>query len=285
MKTAGYRVEGTGYSGEEQIYSAAFGLTEGIRTLSYYAKDNVDNTEVFKSTQVYVDNTAPVTSFDISGPLYIKDGARYITPASELVFTAADPLVSGVSAGVDRIDVSVDGGAYVKYAAALKFAEGRHTIKYRAIDNVGNLEAEHTLQVQSDNTAPETGYRVEGIGYSGEEQIYSKLFGLTEGIRTLSYYAKDNVGNAEIMKSTVIYVDGTAPVSALSLSGDQYKGDKQYISPRTDIVITAADPVVNGVASGVRETKYAVDGSAFNDYSLFKLSAEGRRVVSFYSAD
>ncbi|MBI4802498.1 MAG: hypothetical protein HY796_08250, partial [Elusimicrobia bacterium] len=373
VKTTGYRVEGTGYSGEEQMYSAAFGLSEGIRTLSYYAKDNVDNTEVFKSTQVYIDNTAPVTSFDISGPLYIKDGARYITQASVLTFTAADPVIKEVSAGVERIETAVDGRAYSTYTSALKFSEGRHTIKYRAIDNMGNVEAERILELRSDATPPVTVHNIgspyyvsaEGVNYitpetpltfsatdpitmeaaSGverietaidggayslyaaplkfpegrhtikyraidnvgnleaehtlqvqsdstarEEQIYSKLFGLTEGIRTLSYYAKDNVGNAEIMKSTVIYVDGTAPVSVLSLSGDQYKDDKQYISPRTDIVITAADPVVNGVASGVKTTGYRVEGIGYSNEenvyaSPFKLTSEGKHIVSFYSTD
>ncbi|MBU2574156.1 MAG: hypothetical protein KKH28_08790 [Elusimicrobia bacterium] len=329
VKTTDYRVEGTGYSGEEQTYSAAFGLTEGIRTLSYYAKDNVNNTEVVRSTQIYVDDTAPVTSFNISEPLYIKDGVRYITPASELTFAAADPVMNEVSAGVNRIEVSVDGGAYVKYVTALKFAEGRHTIKYRVIDNVGNTEAERILEVQSDNTPPISNWSVaggewiarenkfylntlgsialessdpvvnavasgvEGIYYgidAGLADKYAAPVGLAEGIRSLNFRAIDNVGNAEVVKSTVIHVDGTKPVSALSVSGDQYKSARQYISPRTDIVITAADPLVNNVSAGVKTTGYRVEGIGYSNeenvyVSPFKLSAEGRRAVSFYSTD
>ncbi|MCK5358658.1 MAG: hypothetical protein KAJ48_09710, partial [Elusimicrobiales bacterium] len=129
---------------------------------------------------------------------------------------------------------------------------------------------------------------VEGIYYgedSGPENKYSSAFGLNEGIRNLNFKAKDNVGNSEVVKSTTMYVDGTAPNSILSLSGDQYREGRQYISDRTDIIITAEDSVVNNVAVGIKETKYAINGSLFNDYSSFKLNTEGKRIVSFYSID
>ncbi len=307
-----------------KIYAQPISLGEGKHTITYRSTDLVENIEVFKSTQIYVDNTAPVTAFNISEPLYIKDGVRYITPVSGLAFAAADPLVNEVAAGVERIETAVDSGPWIKYTQALRFIEGRHTIKYRASDNVGNVEAERVLEVQSDATAPvsqwfaPSGDRIEKGGKfylnalgrialesadpvvsavaSGVEGIYygidavatnkySAPFGLAEGIRTVNFTAKDNVNNTEITKSTAIYVDGTKPVTELSLSGDQSHTDKQYISQRTDIVITAADPVVNEVSVGVKETKYTVDGGAFGDYSRFKLNTEGKRVVSFYSID
>ncbi len=310
--------------GLSAVYAQPLALGEGKHTITYRAKDRVENIEVFRSTQIYVDNTAPVTAFNISEPLFLKDGVRYITPASELTFTAADPLAGEVAAGVERIETAIDSGPWLLYTQALKFTEGRHTIKYRAIDNVGNVEVERSLEVQCDNTAPVSKWSVSSGEWiergskfyfnslgrialesadplvnnvaSGLENIYygidgapaakyTSVFGLGEGVRIVNYKAVDNVGNIEVVKSTVIYVDGTKPVTELSISGDQYKNDKQYISQRTDIVITAADPVVNEVSVGVKETKYAVDGGAFADYSQFKLSAEGKRVVSFYSAD
>ncbi|MDP2867165.1 MAG: hypothetical protein Q8O90_13070, partial [Elusimicrobiota bacterium] len=306
------------------VYAQPISLDEGKHIISYRAADRVENIEVFRSTQVYVDNTAPTTVFNIYGPLYIKDGVRYITQASGLTFTSTDPVIKEVSAGVARMETAVDGGQWLKYTQPLKFAEGRHTIKYRAIDNVGNTEAEKTLEVQSDNTPPLSGWLVnsgdwaelagnfylnalgrialesvdpvtagvasgvEGIYYginSAPANNYAAPFGLAEGIRTIKFSAKDNVDNTEVAKSTVIYVDGRKPVTELSLSGDQYKGDKQYVSQRTDILLTASDPVVNNAASGVKETKYSIDGGTYIIYSLFKLNTEGRRVVSFYSAD
>ncbi len=317
------KIEYADNGGALKIYAQPISLGEGKHTITYRSTDLVENIEVFKSTQIYVDNTAPVTAFNISEPLYIKDGVRYITPASGLTFTAADPLASEVASGVKLIETAIDSGPWLKYTQPLKFTEGRHSIKYRAIDNVGNVEAEHILEVQSDATAPvsrwlASGDRIEKGGKfylnalgsiafesadpvisavaSGVEGIYygidavaknkySAPFGLAEGIRTVNFSAKDNVSNTEITKSTAVYVDGTKPQTELSLSGDQSHTDKQYISQRTDIVITAADPVVNEVFVGVKETKYTVDGGAFGDYSRFKLNTEGKRIVSFYSID
>ncbi|MBI4350018.1 MAG: hypothetical protein HY550_01135 [Elusimicrobia bacterium] len=297
---------------------------DGNYLIKYRSRDNVENLEVEKSSSVYMDATPPVASFNIAEPLFIKDGVRYITPASELTFTAADPLVNAVAAGIERIETAIDGGPWLRYTQTLKFAEGRHSIKYRAIDNVGNVEAERVLEVQSDNTASVSKWSVSSGEHiergnkfylnalgrillesadpqaanvaSGLENIYygidaapavkyTAVFDLPEGVRILNYKAKDNVGNTEVMKSTVIHVDGTKPVTELTVSGDQYKNGRQYISRRTDIIISAIDPVVADVSVGVKETKYAVDVGAFNDYSQFKLSAEGKRVVTFYSAD
>ena len=92
---------------------------------------------------------APVTSFNISEPLYIKDGVSYITPASALTFTAVDPLTKEVSAGVERIETAVDGGSGLS-TRNLTFAEGRYTIRHRQ----RNMEPEHVLEVQCDSTAP-----------------------------------------------------------------------------------------------------------------------------------
>ena len=313
--------------GQGESFVSTFRLdqeTDGIYGLSYNSEDVLGNLEKIIISTFIVDNTAPVTSFNISEPLYVSDGVRYITPASVLTFTAADPVMNEVSAGVERIETAVDGGAYVEYVAALKFAEGRHTVKYRAIDNVGNTEAEHTLEVRSDATPPVSAWRVssgenvelagkfylnalgklaldsadpviadvasgvEGIYYGVDTDPagrYTGPFGFSEGIRTVKFNAKDNVGNPEVIRAAVIYVDGTKPASGLSVSGGQYNGDKQYIGPRADVIITAADPAVNSVASGVRETKYSVDGGVFDNYSVFRLPVEGKRVVAFYSAD
>ncbi|MDQ7772496.1 MAG: hypothetical protein RDU13_03115 [Elusimicrobiales bacterium] len=320
-------VEGVDYyvdPGAFDIYSSTFGLSEGVRTVHYRARDNAGNIETARATEFLVDNTAPVTTHNIGSPYYADGGVNYITPATPVGFTAADLVVGEVASGVSRIEVSIDGGSFAVYSAALKFAEGRHTIKYRAMDNVGNVEAEKTLAVQSDNTPPvsrwvvSSGANIELDGRfylnaagkialesadpavngvaSGVEGIYygvdaapgvqySAPFGLAEGVRTLNYGGRDNVANAEVVRSTVIYADGSAPVSELSVSGDQYRGAGLYVSSRSLVVIAAADPVIGGVASGVRDTLYAVDGGVFAVYSPFSLTGEGRRTVAFYSSD
>lgn len=303
---------------------AISGLSEGVHSLVYYSADNLDNTEASKTYAFIADFTAPASAYSIGSPYYIAGGINYITPETPISFDAADSLFGGTASGVSRIEVSIDGSAFIAYNAPLKLSEGRHTITYRAIDNVGNTETEKTVKVQSDNTSPVSAWSisegqslekdnrfylnangrialssvdpiinnvasgVERINYgidAAPDTMYTSPVSLTEGIRIVNYSAKDNVGNAEVAKSTIIYVDGTSPDTGLSLSGDQYKGDRQYISQRTEVILTAMDPAVNDVAVGVKETKYAVDGGQFNDYAPFKLAAEGKRVVSFYSAD
>ena len=85
-------IENADNGGLYVAYSQPISLGEGKHAITYRATDRVENTEVIRSTQIYIDNTAPLTSVIISEPLYVKDGVRYVTPASALTFTAADPL-------------------------------------------------------------------------------------------------------------------------------------------------------------------------------------------------
>mgnify|MGYP000374320919 CR=1 FL=1 len=185
-------------------YTSPFGLNEGIRTVNFKAEDNVGNAEITKSTTVYVDGTAPVTSFSISPPLYIAGGVRYITPESELTFTANDPVIREVASGVNRTEVSLDGGEYFLYAKALKFAEGVHTIKYRSTDNVENAEPSKTLMLYSDATPPVTSLSVKGTNNNVNGTNYVNAD--TEFVLT----ARDPVikGTASGIKTTGYSVEG-----------------------------------------------------------------------------
>ncbi|MEW5905714.1 MAG: hypothetical protein AB1734_02910, partial [Elusimicrobiota bacterium] len=233
-------IEGVDYyvdSGAFDIYSSAFGLSEGVRTVHYRARDNAGNIETARAAEFLVDNTAPVSRWLVSSGANIElVGKFYLNAAGKIALESADPVGNGVASGVEGIYYGVDAAPGLRYAAP---------------------------------------------------------FGLAEGIRTIGFVAKDNVLNAEVLKSTVIYADGTAPVSELSVSGDQYRGqgagasagDGLYVSTRSLVMLAAADPVIGGVAAGVRDTLYAVDGATFAAYSPFSLASEGRRTVTFYSSD
>ncbi len=202
-------------------------------------------------------------------------------------------------------------------------ADGAYLLAYHAADTLGNAEEMRISSFNVDNTPPASAWRAEGdqaesggkfylnalgkVVLGGADQVvagvasglegvyygidggsagkYAIPIGLAEGVRTVVYNAKDNLGNTEILKSTVVHVDGSKPASALSIAGDQYRGEKIYVSTRSEILITASDPLVNDVAAGVLETSCAVDGGAFAIYSSFALAAEGKRLVRFYSAD
>ncbi|TPW18357.1 MAG: hypothetical protein FD129_3 [bacterium] len=125
----------------------------------------MQNVETLRSTTVLVDATAPHTAFQMGTPAFIDlSGTRYITPTTPVTFAAEDPALPGGTAGsgIERIEVAVDGGAFVTYAAALTFPEGRHTVQFRALDRVGNVEAAQTLALRSDASAPLTSLDIQG---------------------------------------------------------------------------------------------------------------------------
>ena len=56
-------------------------------------------------------------------------------------FTAADPVVGGVSSGVNHVEYKLDGGNFTIATSPLNLtglSQGNHTFSLRAIDNVGN---------------------------------------------------------------------------------------------------------------------------------------------------
>ncbi|MBI4657178.1 MAG: hypothetical protein HY746_10610, partial [Elusimicrobia bacterium] len=83
---------------------------------------------------------------------------------------------------------------------------------------------------------------------------YTEPFSLLEGTHTVYYFSNDNAGNYEFPKSTVVYVDGTAPETTVLVSGGQWSADGKtaYITETDSITLTAVDPVSNNIASGVK---------------------------------
>ena len=91
----------------------------------------------------------------------------------------------------------------------------------------------------------QTFYAVDGAAY----QLFSASFTLVaDGTHTVSFYSVDLEGNPEVIKSTTVVVDATAPEVTLVSSG-------------TTFALAAQDPVVNGVASGLKALYYVVDVS------------------------
>ncbi|TPW18828.1 MAG: hypothetical protein FD126_3295, partial [Elusimicrobia bacterium] len=309
-------------------------LAEGVHALGYQSADNVENMEVLRSTTVLVDATAPVSTFSFGVPLFIAaDGTRYVTPATQLAFSAGDPASNGVASGVERIEVSVDGAAFAAYAAALTFAEGRHTVLFRAIDRVGNVETVRRLDLQSDNTSPRTSLAVlggrqfpgpdaasfyasldtslglpavdpvvngvaAGLAFTrwqdtgGPFKTYASPFTLSEGVHPLAYQSADNVQNLEVPRSTTVLVDATPPVSALSIGAPQFPWPGVLlVSSRTPFSLSAVDPRVSGVVSGVRDIFWRVSDSlapgAFSAYAApFTLGgADALKTVDSYARD
>ncbi|MDE2141735.1 MAG: hypothetical protein KGJ84_04920 [Elusimicrobia bacterium] len=318
--------------GAFQTFAAPFGLPEGAHALGYQSQDRVANLEVLRSTTVLIDATPPVSTVHIGTPLFVaSDGTNYITPVTPITFSAADPALGGTAtpgSGVSRIEAAIDGGAFATYTAALTFAEGRHTILFRSIDDVGNVEAAQTLNVRSDNTSPQTALAViggkqatsttansfyasadthfglpavdpivgnvaSGVAFTryqdngGAFQAFAASVTLSEGSHLLAYQSQDNVGNLEVLRSTTVLVDATPPVSAAAIGLPLFVAadGTKYIAPATPVTLSAFDPTVNGVASGMDRIEASIDGAAYATYASTLTFAEGRHTVLFRAVD
>ncbi len=293
-----YRVD----SGTFVAYTgSAFLLQEGIHTVEYQSLDNVGNTESVKSGIFYVDNTLPVTTLSTGEPKYQTADKVYVTPNTPITLTANDPVTVSVSSGVSKIEYKIDSANYAPYTSAITLSEGVHTASYRSVDNVGNTEQERTHSFYVDSTPPVTTltpsaplfnnlyaplsttyslsavdpvsgnvssgvmkiiYKVDG----GAETQYTTAISLTEGEHTITYNAKDNVLNTETQKSFTVRVDNTPPVTQFVPSAPLFAN--KYAPLSTTYLFTAADPVSNGVASGVAKIQYTLDGGVITTVML-----------------
>jgi hypothetical protein len=113
--------------------------TEGLHKLSYSAVDNVNNRTESVDASVFVDNTPPeiFNHFGVEkiAPDPAEPGSEGVYPPKSLLYLAA----TDKHAGVGKIFFTIDAGKEQRYKAAIRFVkEGRHTVKVRALDNVGN---------------------------------------------------------------------------------------------------------------------------------------------------
>ena len=225
--------------GAFQTYLFSVSFAEGAHKFAYQSSDNVANLEILRSTDVWIDATPPVTTVSIGSPTFTAaDGTIYVATATPISFAAADPnLPTGqAGSGLSRIETSLDGAAFLPYAAVLTLAEGRHVILYRAVDDVGNVEGAHSISIQS---------------------------------------------------------DATPPVSSLVIGQPQFQlPNVLLVSSRTPFSIAVVDPVTNNVASGVKDSSFRVSDvapstAAFAAYAapFATAGADVNKVVEFFSRD
>lgn len=106
-----------------------------------------------------------------------------------------------------------------------------------------------------------------------------------DGLYSLSFFAEDVAGNRELMRRSTVAVDDTPPLTALVPGSPSFAGPRLFVSTRTLLSFAASDPVIDGAASGVERTLYAVDGGSPTVFSTGFSLAGGTRSVAFQSFD
>jgi hypothetical protein len=224
---------------------ALTGLADGEHTLYYYAQDNVGNAESPRQFTFYLDSKGPEVTSAFDANFAVSEGRSYATKNTLVSLQATDN-----KAGVKQLFYSINGGKEQVYTApfSLPAKQGAYSIRYRAVDNVGNVGATFTntqiAAIYIDDTPPTVTHAVSApkvftrdtlfvtdkaiftiksfdaesggaiVDYkidNGEEITYEKPFAVSaEGKHALSYSGTDLVNNSA-EKTSVFVVDNSAP--------------------------------------------------------------------------
>ena len=279
--------------------------TDGAYTIEYWAIDELGNEAIHQSIDVYLDNTSPETSAVLTPAQPNGENGWYISNVS-LVLTAND-----TGSGVNTIYYKINDGEWNEYNESLSFTEeGIYIIHYYAVDNLGNSEAEKSIEIKIDKTAPTLDYNITGeegdngwyIGNvilqliaedapagiqefkyrinNGEWQIYNESIEISEdGVYVIDFYAKDYAGNNASIEIT-IKIDKTPPSATHTLQGTYEEG--KYTTD-VKVTLTATDN-----KAGVKEIRYRLDGTSYTITGAsgsFTVSAEGVHIIEYYAVD
>jgi hypothetical protein len=197
------------------------------------------------------DAKPPVTSASAPSGWYSQDGV-------EVVLDASDPAApGGASSGVAGTFVSVDGGPSRPYSDPVHItALGRHTVAYRSVDAVGNLEATRVAECVVDRTPPTatlTGTNASrryvnaavitcvgsdadsGIGvvsYSvdgGAEKTGARAVLTTPGDHDISFTCADRAGNVTSVRCDVSITTRTPKLTGVSAPSRVHHGSTARI--------------------------------------------------------
>jgi N-acetyl-beta-hexosaminidase len=281
-----YTLDGTDPTASSTAYSGPFGVSE-TTTVKFHAWDNAGNVEPTNSQLITVikvapDTTPPVSSITCGGGAC---SSAWYTSSVSVALSATDSGGSGVASIHYTTDGSDPTLSSPTYGAPFSVT-GTTTVKFRAWDNAGNVEATNTQLIEVDTTAPTSSIACNGAACSGwyapgvtvtlsasdsdsgvdsihyttdgsdptiSSPTYSAPFTVSSAT-TIKYRAWDTAGNAESTNTQPIQVDTSAPASSIACNGSTCSSSA-YSSAVT-VTLSATDS-----QSGVSVIRYTLDGT------------------------
>ncbi|KAA0548785.1 hypothetical protein FZW96_06915 [Bacillus sp. BGMRC 2118] len=258
---------------------------EGTNLISYYSIDHAGNKEEIKTVSVQVDQTAPTTTANVSENWYTDDVSVTLSVEDNL-------------SGVDATYYSINGSELNKGTTFTLNQEGVNEVVYYSIDLAGNKESVQKVTVKIDKTVPVTQsdvaeswtnedvqvtltatYAHSGISktfYSinGSEFQEGTSFTVSqEGISEISYYSVDQAGNREPVQTSTVKIDKTAPVTVSNVT-------EEWANEDVVVTLTSTDE-----HSGLSATYFSINGSPYQQGTMFTVKQEGVNTVSFFTTD
>ncbi|MHC1624593.1 MAG: OmpL47-type beta-barrel domain-containing protein [Methermicoccaceae archaeon] len=187
--------------------------------------------------------------------------------------------------------------------------EGVHTIRFYSIDVYDNVESVKTVEVKIDVTPPTLDATFSGdknsgwfvspvkVTLSGADELsglnkiiykvdegawkeYTGVFTIAEdGVHKVWAFAVDNAGNIYgFDEPQVVQIDTAPPTTTYRLEGE---GSKNVYYRSVTVYLVGSD-----TGSGVKLTRYQVDGGLWMDYTQpFSVDEVGTHTIGFYSVD
>ncbi len=182
VATTEYRIG----DGDWTEYTEPFALPgDGVHTVEYRSTDVAGNVEEPGTAELRVDTTAPLTTADFADP---NEAGWH--DADVVVELAAEDGTSGVA----RVEWTLDGEDWAEYTEPVQVSgDGEHTLRYRAVDVAGNVEADKAATIMIDATAPTL--LVSGVANG---VVYGNATDLV-----LSWHAEDETSGIDSVSGTL----------------------------------------------------------------------------------
>ena len=126
-------------NGNKETYQSPITVEkDGFHTISYQAKDNVNNIEELKKASFFVDNIAPQIYYHFSvtaiGKKTVREENYEIYPSNVMLYIAATDKASGG----ERIEYSINGKEKQSIIPLKGFSPGNYEIEINAYDILKN---------------------------------------------------------------------------------------------------------------------------------------------------
>ena len=278
--------------------------------------DKSGNSTVYKKIFV-VDNMAPITEIEYQDP-YIINNLPYLPDISVISLTAK---ANDSYSKVNGTFYSLNGKETIKYdGTIIGFVNGKNSIAYYSIDNLGNIEDSGTSEFYIDNNAPIISIQVDNIfkgkdglnfisdsskfhieSYDNEAGVDKVLYRvdsgswinfnndfniLKEGLCDIEILAIDNVGNQYQEKYDYI-IDCTPPEILYDFSEPYYENlnnGRIGFLQKASLGLSVVDIDKDGYSSGADEIFYSVDSEGYIKYSE-PIEIEDSVVLDYFSTD
>jgi hypothetical protein len=199
----------------------------GIYDFTIIASNGVSSAQ--QSFELRVEDVTPPNAAIDSGPPSLTNSGSAV-----FAFHGNDPLGGGVASGVNHLEVSLDGGAFVTATSPSTFSgllAGSHTFAARAVDNAGNIGAASTYSWTVVSTTTGFVSAAWATGFQANDPITDPV--RTHGQTTyfgLTSFATLSGASASIDSSGTIYVDPGTYNDSPTLAGMQ---SLHFVAPGT----------------------------------------------------